>query len=80
MRSRIEIGLTDGRTVSGWADECYRGGPQNPLGDAELAAKVHSYRDGVLDDAAQNRLIAGAWGILDSGDATELARLIQSGG
>jgi 2-methylcitrate dehydratase PrpD len=33
MRSRIAIRLKDGRTVEGWADERYRGGPENPRAD-----------------------------------------------
>ena len=52
MRSRIEIRLKDGRTVEGWADERYRGGPENPLSDV-LEAKVRS-RDGVLSQSTQS--------------------------
>ncbi len=40
MRSRIAIKLKGGKTIEGWADERYRGGPDNPLSDAELEAKV----------------------------------------
>jgi 2-methylcitrate dehydratase PrpD len=36
MRSRIVIQLKNGKQVEGWADERYRGGPENPLSDADL--------------------------------------------
>jgi 2-methylcitrate dehydratase PrpD len=52
MRSRITINLKDGRTIEGWADERYRGGPENPLSDKELEAKVRSCCEGVLNEVA----------------------------
>ncbi len=69
MRSRITITLTDGREVAGWADERYRGGPENPLSDAEVEAKARSCCDGVLSDAEQDAMLAKAWGVLDLEDA-----------
>jgi 2-methylcitrate dehydratase PrpD len=60
MRSRIVIRLRTGRTVEGWADERYRGGPENPLSDRDLEAKVRSCCEGILDEAAQTALIAEA--------------------
>jgi 2-methylcitrate dehydratase PrpD len=63
MRSRIVIRLRDGRTVAGWADERYRGGPENPLSDADLEAKVRSCCEGVLESRAQATLIDAAWSI-----------------
>ena len=54
MRSRIEIRLKDGRTVEGWADERYRGGPENPLSDADLEAKVRSCCEGILSESAND--------------------------
>mgnify|MGYP001460320780 CR=1 FL=1 len=58
MRSRITIRMASGGEVAGWADERYRGGPENPLSDAEVEDKLRSCCDGVLDAAAQDRLIA----------------------
>jgi 2-methylcitrate dehydratase PrpD len=78
MRSRIVITLRDGRTVSGWADERYRGGPENPLTDQELEGKVRSCCENVLPDARQDELIAAAWNILNLKDVSVLARLIQT--
>jgi 2-methylcitrate dehydratase PrpD len=77
MRSSIEITLKDGRAVAGDADERYRGGPGNPLTDADLEAKVFSCAEGVLSEAAVNRLIHNAWNVLDLPDATLLAALLH---
>jgi 2-methylcitrate dehydratase PrpD len=77
MRSTIEITLKDGRSVTGDADERYRGGPENPLADADLEAKVFSCAEGVLSEAAVNRLIRNAWNVLDLPDASLLAALLH---
>lgn len=58
MRSRIIVRTRDGREIEGDADERYRGGPANPMSDAELEAKFRSCCEGVLDVATQDRLIA----------------------
>lgn len=79
MRSRIEIRLTGGRTVSGTADERYRGGPERPLSDGELEDKVRSCCEGILDHDRQRRLIDAAWRVGELADARELAAVIQSG-
>lgn len=76
MRSRITIRLKDGSEIAGWADEKYRGGPENPLSDAEVEAKVRSLCDGVLDDADQKTLIAAAWNVTEAADAGSLADLL----
>ena len=77
MRSRIAIRIKGGSTVEGWADERYRGGPDNPMSDAELEAKARSCCEGVLDEKATARLIRAAWGISHSSDASELMKLIN---
>ena len=77
MRSRIAITLANGEELSGWADERYRGGPENPLSDAELEAKVHSCCAGVLVDAAQQRLIEMAWSVTELEDSADLARALM---
>lgn len=69
MRSRITIRLKNGKEIAGWADERYRGGPENPLTDGEVEAKARSCCDGVLTEAQQDALIAAAWGVLDLDDA-----------
>jgi 2-methylcitrate dehydratase PrpD len=77
MRSRIEIRLKNGRTVEGWADERYRGGPENPLSDADLEAKVRSCCDGILNDTAQSILIQTAWSVAQLRDASKLMPIIN---
>ncbi|HSE85677.1 MAG TPA: MmgE/PrpD family protein [Candidatus Binatia bacterium] len=77
MRSRIAIRLKNGRTVEGWADERYRGGPENPLSDAALVAKVRSCCEGVLDTAKQSALIDAAWSVAQLPDAGKLMRIIN---
>jgi 2-methylcitrate dehydratase PrpD len=77
MRSRIAIRLKDGRTVEGWADERYRGGPDNPLSDADVEAKVRSCCEGVMDEKAQSALIDAAWSVTQLPDASKLMQLIS---
>lgn len=77
MRSRITIQLKDGSEISGWADERYRGGPENPLTDSELEGKVRSCCDGVLSTEAQDTLIRTAWSVTDLQDANAIAELIR---
>ncbi len=77
MRSRIAIRLKDGRSVDGWADERYRGGPDNPLSDADLEAKVRSCCDGVLNRERQTALLDAAWSIAQARDAGNLMEIIN---
>jgi 2-methylcitrate dehydratase PrpD len=77
MRSRIAIGLKDGRRVEGWADERYRGGPENPLSDAALEAKVRSCCEGVLADEEQVKLIDAARSITNLPDTALLMETIN---
>lgn len=69
MRSRITITLKDGTEIKGWADERYRGGPENPLTDAEVEEKARSCCAGVLSDAEQDDLLHKAWNVLELDDA-----------
>ncbi|WP_198038197.1 MmgE/PrpD family protein [Skermanella stibiiresistens] len=77
IRSRIEMTLKDGRKLTATADERYRGGPDNPMSDDDLKAKVVACTDGVLDAERREALYAAAFGLEDLPDATVLARLIQ---
>lgn len=58
IRSRIEVTTRDGRTLTQWADERYRGGPLNPIDDAGLEGKFRMCAEGVLDIAAQDEILA----------------------
>jgi 2-methylcitrate dehydratase PrpD len=77
MRSRITIRLKNGRTVEGWADERYRGGPENPLSDADLEAKVRSCCEGVLNERGQSILIETAWSVERLSDAGKLMEIVN---
>lgn len=77
MRSRIVIRLKRGKTIAGWADERYRGGPENPIGDGDLEGKVRSCCEGVLDEARQSALINTAWSVMKLGDARKLMEAIN---
>jgi 2-methylcitrate dehydratase PrpD len=57
IRSRIEVLTKDGRTLVEWADERYRGGPSNPISDADLEGKFRMCAEGALPTAAQDRLV-----------------------
>ena len=76
VRSRITITRKDGTTVEGWADERYRGGPDNPMTDAEVEEKLRSCCAGVLDSAQQDALIAAVWALPKSTDATQITTLL----
>jgi 2-methylcitrate dehydratase PrpD len=78
MRSRIAIRTKNGRTVEAWADERYRGGPENPLSDADLEAKVRSCCEGILDEKGQSALIDTAWSAAQLRDAAYLMDVISS--
>jgi hypothetical protein len=68
-------------STEGWADERYRGGPENPLSDADLQAKVRSRCEGVLDDKRQSALIDAAWSVSRLRDVTKLMQVMnQLGG
>ena len=78
IRSRITIDLGDGRSVTGSADERYRGGPDHPLTDDELEGKVRACCEGVLDNAEQDKLIQTVWRIQELSDARVLADVVQA--
>jgi 2-methylcitrate dehydratase PrpD len=77
MRSRIAIHLQNGKQIEGWADERYRGGPENPLSDKDLEGKVRSCCEGVLDEGRQEKLIAAAWSVARLADACDLMKVIN---
>lgn len=57
IRSRIEVDTKDGRTLVQWADERYRGGPLNPISDADLEGKFRMCAEGAIDEPAQAKLL-----------------------
>ena len=77
MRSKIKITLKNGTIYEDKADERYRGGPENPLSDQDLEAKVFSCTEGILSNEATKHLIDHAWKVLELPDATILAKLLN---
>jgi 2-methylcitrate dehydratase PrpD len=77
IRSRIEVTRKDGSKLIESAGERYRGGPDNPMTDGDLEAKVAACTDGILDGARRDKLIAAAWHVETLPDAARLAEMIQ---
>jgi 2-methylcitrate dehydratase PrpD len=76
IRSRIEVDTKDGRTLVQWADERYRGGPLNPISDADLEGKFRMCAEGALDAAAQAKLLEAVNGMEILADGARLAELM----
>jgi 2-methylcitrate dehydratase PrpD len=76
IRSRIEVDTKDGRKLVQWADERYRGGPLNPISDADLEGKFRMCAEGALADDAQARLLAAVKGLENVADAASLAQIM----
>jgi 2-methylcitrate dehydratase PrpD len=79
IRSRIEVDTEDGRTLTQWADERYRGGPLNPISDADLEAKFRMCAEGVVDGALQDELLALARGLDQGSDVGRLVAIVAGG-
>jgi 2-methylcitrate dehydratase PrpD len=77
IRSRVEIILKDGAKLTEWASEKYRGGPNNPMTDKDLEAKVAACTAGILSDQRRDEMIAAAWKVETLANAADLARKIQ---
>jgi 2-methylcitrate dehydratase PrpD len=77
IRSRVEITLKDGTKLTEWANEKYRGGPNNPMTDKDLEAKVAACTAGIFSDQRRDEMIAAAWKIETLANAADLARKIQ---
>ncbi len=76
IRSRIEVLTKDGRTLVEWADERYRGGPSNPLSDADLEGKFRMCAEGALGVGTQDRLIDAIRSVERLDNAAVLAELM----
>ncbi len=79
IRSRIELELNSGATITQEADTRYRGGPDHPLSDHELEQKTAACVAGILDRKRLDALIDAAWGVVELEDSGALARVIQTG-
>ena len=61
IRSRIDLVTTDGRRFERWADEAYRGGPQNPLSDRQLEDKFRDCAAGLMSASNIEALFDAVW-------------------
>ncbi len=77
IRSRIEVTTHDGRRLTQWADERYRGGPSKPMSDQEVEEKFRLCTDGLLEPARQQQVIDLVWGIDGLDDTNTLVEAIQ---
>lgn len=74
IRSRIEVDTRDGRKLVQWADERYRGGPLNPISDADLEGKFSMCAEGALSEERQARLLDIVANIESVADAADVAK------
>ncbi len=79
IRSRIEVVTRDGRRLTRWADERYRGGPDNPLTDLELEGKLQDAAAGLLDEAKCKKVAAFIWSLEQEPNATAILDLLDWG-
>jgi 2-methylcitrate dehydratase PrpD len=75
MRSRVEVMLTNGQKLVREADERYRGGPDNPLSDAELIEKFTDCTQSILSQATRELVIEAVFGMEDLVDVKRLIDL-----
>ena len=80
IRSRIEVDTKDGRTLAQWADERYRGGPLNPISDADLDEKFRMCAEGVVDGALQDELLGLARSLDQGADLERLMAIMAEPG
>ena len=76
IRSRIEVETKAGAKLVQWADERYRGGPLNPISDADLEGKFRMCAEGAIEKVAQDRLLDTVRGLDKVADASVLADLM----
>jgi 2-methylcitrate dehydratase PrpD len=77
IRSKIEIRTKDGRTISRSADENYRGGPHNPLSDAEIEAKFRDCAEGLVSEDRMRRIFELVWSFEELENVGQLLPLLS---
>ncbi len=77
IRSRLEVVTNDGRTNKRWADENYRGGPHNPLSDAEIEGKFRDCAAGLIDESATRKVFDAVWSLENLSNACDLYDLLD---
>jgi 2-methylcitrate dehydratase PrpD len=69
----------DGRHLTRWADERYRGGPDNPLTDAELEGKFRDAAAGLLTDDRSRQVAEFIFSLETKPAATDMIELLDWG-
>ena len=77
IRSRLEIETKDGRKIVRWADENYRGGPHNPLSDAEVEEKFRDCAVGLISEARMQAILDMVWSLDEQADVTAVYDLLD---
>ena len=77
IRSRIEVTTGDGRRLERWADERYRGGPDNPLSDSELEDKFRDCAGGLMEEEHIEATFDLVWSMDRAEDAGRLLQLLS---
>ncbi len=63
IRSKIELITNNGTKHTRWADENYRGGPQNPLSNIDLEEKFNDASFGQISDQQKADFLEKLWNI-----------------
>jgi 2-methylcitrate dehydratase PrpD len=78
IRSKVEVETKTGEIFVQEADENYRGGPDNPLTDAELEQKFLDCAAGVLDGEQCRDVFDSVWNLEKLADVGKLLATINS--
>lgn len=77
IRSRIEVETSDGRILAHEADENYRGGPHNPLSNAEVENKFRDCAAGLLNEERCQRVFDVVWNLEKQTGVTDILALLD---
>lgn len=76
IRSRVEVVTKTGKVIEKWANEAYRGGPNNPLTDYELEGKFLDCAQGVIDKGNADTILEMVWNIEDIANIRSLIDIL----
>lgn len=76
--SRIEVVTKSGQVLKKFSDDRYRGGPNNPLSDAEVEQKFMDCVAGILSDERARQVLDLIWSLEDVDRAASLLDCINS--
>ena len=76
--SRIEVVTKSGQVLKKFSDDRYRGGPNNPLSDAEVEQKFMDCVAGILSDERARQVLDLIWSLENVDRAASLLDCINS--